>query len=208
MLEVAEQHPEVFVRNFRGLIALRNVTVKPRSEMPEVFFIYGPPGSGKTRFAFEFLGDPGLVWFAPPTRDGSSGSPLWFDGLDTVHKVCVFDEFTGSTMPRSLLLRICDRYPLQLQTKGGMVNFNVPTIFFIANQPPKYWYKSWTEKGIDAALLRRVKEIRYMGDGTYPTSETWERSEAFRTLAPSWYKPPPVELPGYSAVGNFVASSF
>ena len=64
----------------------------------------------------------------------------WWDGYSTQETV-VLDEFYG-WLPFDLLLRLCDRYPLLVETKGGQVQFVAKTIIITSNSLPSNWYRS------------------------------------------------------------------
>lgn len=63
-----------------------------------------------------------------PNADGN----LWLDGYHG-QKTIIFDEFYG-WIKYDLLLRICDRYPLQLPIKGGFVQCQATTFVFTSNK--------------------------------------------------------------------------
>lgn len=117
------------VKYTKGLTALRGLTVRPRnpSSPPNVFWLYGATGIGKTRSAYEFgqslYGDQDAsIWI-------SSGSLQWFDGYDGQPFV-ILDDFRPKHCEFSFFLRLLDRYPLRVPIKGGFVEWN-PTYIFI-----------------------------------------------------------------------------
>lgn len=64
----------------------------------------------------------------------------WWDGY-AGHEAVILDEFYG-WLPFDLLLRLCDRYPLMVETKGGQTQFAAKTICITTNMLPCNWYKS------------------------------------------------------------------
>lgn len=64
----------------------------------------------------------------------------------------VIDEFYG-WIARDLMCRICDRYPLNIETKGGSVSFLAKKIIITSNVHPKDW---WPKVGL-GAMERRLK---------------------------------------------------
>jgi len=109
-------------------------TVRSRSWMTESIVYWGPPGTGKTRrAAYEAGAD--AYWLPKP----GLGQTPFFDGYDGQETV-VIDEFYG-WLPFDLLCRMCDRYPLMVNTKGGMVSFYPRKILFTSNLDPNQWYK-------------------------------------------------------------------
>lgn len=148
--EVAEEHPASFIRYTRGITAVRTLYQVGRHWAPKLLFYIGRSGCGKTRKAAESF--PEAYWKAPGT---------WWDGYDE-HEVVIFDEFYGSSMPFSTLLRLLDRYPIRVETKGGTTQFLAKTIIFTSNQHPSKWYDAEkTHQGPWASnpFKRRIDEF-------------------------------------------------
>lgn len=107
--------------------------------------LWGPPGTGKTKYCLEHGGEH-AYWMKKPI-----GNAVYFDGYEG-QEIVIIDEFYG-WLPFDLLCRMCDRYPLMVDTKGGMTNFYPKQIFITSNQNPNDWYKN----GL-GALRRRISE--------------------------------------------------
>lgn len=82
---------------------------------------------------------------------------IWWDNYDGQENV-VIDDFYG-WLPYDNLLRICDRYPLLCEIKGGQVNFLAKRICITSNNTPAQWYKNV----VLAAFIRRVEIWIYLG---------------------------------------------
>jgi len=93
--------------------------------------IKGNPDSNQALF---FCQGKTNYWVKKP---GYSQTP-YFDGYEG-QEVVVIDEFYG-WLPKDLLCRMCDRYPLLVDTKGGCVNFYPKTIIITSNTDPQEWY--------------------------------------------------------------------
>lgn len=151
----------------------------PRTWKPEVIVLYGDPGTGKTRCAFEMCGDDDYFCLPSDSKD------LWFDGYDPrQHKTLILDEFTGSKMPATFWNQICDRYQLRLPTKGAHTMCMFERVIITSNFAPSQW---WTNKNSVVtshdAMMRRIDtlvEIR-VGPNAYREIEL---SEAQEVLAP------------------------
>lgn len=146
-------YPGHFIRYQRSIINFRNVFIDrtPRTWAPTVYVLIGPPGSGKSRYAWESKPDLYTLPVPSPTA--------WFDGYigqDTV----LFDDFDGSWFKRTYLLQLLDRYPMQVPIKGGFVNWKPRTIFITSNDPISCWYQKH-----HTAILRRVTKIFYFRNG-------------------------------------------
>ncbi len=125
----------------------------PRTEPPEVFWYWGPTGTGKTRAA---LAD------ASARNDGSSvwwalGDFKWFDGYDG-HEAAILDDFRPEWGKLSFLLRLLDRYPIQVAIKGGFRQWRPKFIYITCPKPPQECY---LDAGEDIEqLLRRITLVR------------------------------------------------
>lgn len=90
-----------------GINTLRRaITVPPRavSQPLEVLVLWGPAGTGKTRWVFDnFLPD-AIFMFPPP-----SNRVLWADGYGD-QPVAVIDDFDDQDYTLSFMKRIMDRY--------------------------------------------------------------------------------------------------
>lgn len=142
-LELYRNHASVVARYGSFLKEYRNLTEPQRDWETECIVLHGPTGTGKTRTAIE---------------DGAvrvsyvNGFINGYNGQDVV----LFDEFDWTTMPRSLFLELTDRYPMQVNVKGGVRNWKPRKIYFCSNDdhPDQMWYKG------DSAMLRRLKFVK------------------------------------------------
>lgn len=114
-----------------------------------VVLLYGHPGAGKSRTAYESTDD----LYAVPI-----GKDLWFDGYDG-ESTLLLDDFSGE-MKLVNLLRLLDIYPMQVPVKGAFVNLTATTIYLTSNKHPREWY-DWTKHGEVRyhALMRRFHKI-------------------------------------------------
>jgi len=143
---IADYDFDTWCRSHRALQAYRLLCVTPRNWEMEVTVIYGPTGTGKSRLCnLEF---PDCYW----KQRGK-----WWDNY-ACQEVCVLDEFYG-WLQWDVLLRLCDRYPLLVETKGGQMQFSSKAIVFTSNTLPALWYK--TGVYFDA-FIRRVNKWIYM----------------------------------------------
>lgn len=170
-LEVVKAYPELHIKYSRGmsktfdmLSAQRTVTREP----PIVVLIYGPTGTGKTRYCME----KSSVYLKP-------GTDQWFDGY-LFHEVLVIDDFAGakSRMPLSFLLMVLDRYPVQLPVKGAFVPLTAKYIYVTSNIHPRLWYDYGHREEHYKALQRRFSQVYFFNLASKvivePTS-FWER---------------------------------
>lgn len=175
VLHVAENNPTHYIRYFKGIHQLdfMNRMRKAKSEMRSntTLVAYGPPGTGKTYLGFELAKKLGVECFVlnPP---GSKGQSIWFDGYQG-EKMLIIDEMNGSWMNWQFLLRILDRYPLQVQIKGGSVWAEWTYVIMTSNASWTDWYPFYNGGMDKGALSRRIKKCLKCS-GSF-LSNTWTR---------------------------------
>jgi hypothetical protein len=149
---LAEQHPAVFIKYHRGFEKIIPF-FKQQSDRPvDVTIIWGPSGVGKTRFVFEK--HPQAYFWPRPANSGNYA--MGYTGQEVV----CFDDFY-SWLPYDMMLRLLDRYPMTVNTMGGVQDWNATTIFITSNQDPRNWYPNISNKD---AFFRRVREIIHLTD--------------------------------------------
>jgi hypothetical protein len=150
--DLIDEHPAVMCKypKFYDTIKIARCEEKSkqRTEPPKIHILIGKPGSGKTRQVYD--NHPIEDIYVVNHGDGSSSS-LWFDGYYG-QKVVLFDDFYG-WVRYDLMLRLLDRYPLQVQTKGGYTWWCPEVIYITSNKNLDEWYPNITDK---SALFRRV----------------------------------------------------
>nr|WCI99962.1 MAG: replication-associated protein [nabpantry virus 15] len=115
--DIATKHPTAYIRYHRGIHAYLKAAfpIEPRSYKTDVYYFWGPPGSGKSRRALEEaqIQKPESIYYKPRGP--------WWDGYQ--QQTCVIiDDFYG-WIKYDELLKICDRYPHKVEIKGGYEEF-------------------------------------------------------------------------------------
>lgn len=115
--------PDIYLRCHRAIhaIATANLRPVPDSDSTTGLWLYGPPGSGKSRKARELF--PGI--FDKPCNkwwDGYQEGPALLDDFDKNHK-CL----------GHLLKRWADRYAFTAEIKGGTVSIRPTRIVVTSN---------------------------------------------------------------------------
>lgn len=164
--ELMDGEPEMYCRfrnGLRDIYAKRSTSIE--KPVPRVYWFYGETGSGKSRQAHAMLAD---------CVDGSWVAPLnldWFDGYCGQGAVLFDDfrkEYTRTKYGFSGLLRLLDRYPLNVNVRGAAPVPWVPrTIIITCNKSPGDCF-SWTDNAGDTheredieQLIRRITEVRH-----------------------------------------------
>jgi len=161
LLAVATEHPCTFVKYATGFSKLSQITdTRVRSWMTELYIYYGPSGTGKSHRALtEATANGGGVFYL---QRPASGSTVWWDGYHSQENI-IIDEFYG-WMNFTDFLRLCDKYPMQVQIKGGSVSFVGRRVYVTSNV---CWY-DWYKKHFEAmplhreALMRRITNCELM----------------------------------------------
>lgn len=132
------------------IILSRNV----RDFAPDVYWLWGPTGSGKTREAIRIATE-NPYWFNLSDKG-------WQDGY-TGQYGCIIDDFRGS-IPYDELLRMLDRYPYSLSRRGRMpIPFLSRVIVITSSMPPAMVYKKRSAQDGIEQLLRRLTEVTEVG---------------------------------------------
>jgi len=111
MSQIAEEYPGEYVRNFRNLHNVRVEHMPSDGRIKTCIWLYGKPGTGKSRFAF------GLN----PTSTYAKMANKWWDGYKD-QKTIILDDFGKDHKCLGYhLKRWSDRYPSILEVKGTAI---------------------------------------------------------------------------------------
>jgi len=156
---VFTQYPSAFLRYSGGIEKACGMYSKPRREATEVHWYFGPTGCGKSHEAQEVgiakrkvdaEGDDDVYWKDPTSK--------WWDGYHSQTTVIV-DDYRCDFCTFAALLRLCDKYPLQLQVKGSTCHFTSSVIIITAPRSPE---EMWGHRTVEdmQQLLRRIAVIK------------------------------------------------
>lgn len=119
--------------------------IRVNSEV-EVVVMYGLPGYGKSKLAYEL--EP-HAYYKPSQNK-------WFDGYRG-EKCIIFDDFNSGWFSWDLLMRLIDRYSLIIDIKTSMTHMCATKFIFTTNVHPIKWYpnklRNWP------ALKRRITGV-------------------------------------------------
>lgn len=128
LLDSDETAPQFF-KYQRGISAARAVYNMPKArDQIKVTLFWGPPGSGKSHTARTVL--PDAYW-----KDNTK----WWPGYNG-QKAVIWDEFAGWSCMPSDFNKIFDKYPHQVEVKGGTVPLEATEFVVISNFPPGTWW--------------------------------------------------------------------
>jgi len=165
LTEISDSHFSAFVKFNRGIEKWKMLhTTKNRSWHTEVRVYWGPTGTGKSRRALHEAG-PNAYWVLQP----GNGQACFFDGYEGQEHV-VIDEFYG-WIPYAVLLKMLDRYPLMVHTKGGATNFYPKVVWITSNKSPQEWYSSCAFAPLQRRLLPPHGTVIEMTEGWAPPGE-------------------------------------
>lgn len=120
---------------------------KPRTWKPEVYWYYGATGTGKTKCAYEILGEDCYT---------AMSTGKWWEGYDA-HDNVLIDDMRKDFMKFHELLRLLDRYAMKIETKGGSRQFLAKKIIITSCYHPKDLFD--TREDV-MQLIRRIDHIK------------------------------------------------
>lgn len=170
LAEVAMEDPAQYIRYHGGIRAYHNLIVnrpKPRPK-PEIVFIWGSPGCGKSRYVHSKY---------PEAYNAVDMKECWFDGYSGEDTI-IFDDFEGNFNLRNML-KLLDYNPLRLPVKGGFIAIQAKRFIFTSNIPPDALY------GGNPAWVDRVCNAARFG------AQVWDEDRLKRELGAS---PAPTEV--------------
>lgn len=126
----------------------------------------GATNSGKTHHAFARF--PNL--YNMPVK---SGNTLWFPGY-AGEPVVLLDDFKGG-FTLDQFLRLTDKYPIQVEDKGGFSWFSPSLIIITSNFEEIHWYDYAKRQEHYLALKRRI-HLRYKWNArsSVECDDSWE----------------------------------
>lgn len=143
IIEVVQSQPQLLPA-IRALERLQNLSIAPLEREVHTTWLYGSPGSGKTRYVWDNY---------PNVYSKPSGN--WWDGY-AGEDVLLLDDFEGD-IAFSELLKVLDRYKYRVPVKGGYVGARWSKVFITTNAHPDTFYGFAPNRG---ALVRRISEIK------------------------------------------------
>lgn len=162
-LQLWDSHPAQYLRYMNGVSRIRLLKSSRRDWPMDIIYLVGPPGTGKSKAAMDL--HPLAYWVSK----GRTG--VWWDGYQGESTV-ILDELDGTWFTWTFLMRLLDRYPMNVEFKGGSLPFLARTIIITSNKYPWELYNRW--KFPLPALFRRITEIRLFSPERPPVKVSLE----------------------------------
>lgn len=154
-----------------GIEALRIVKTRQERRAPIVKWYYGSTGTGKTRLAVKEGGND--FWISP-------GGLQWFNNYNG-QRTAILDDIRVGSCPMNMLLRILDRYTIQVPIKGGFTLWNPEVIIVTCPvRPEKLFVNRETGEQWDHVdqVVRRVTVFRDFDEEPYNGEDEEQQPEA------------------------------
>ncbi len=134
----------VWFKYYKPFERYKRICAGDRTWKTRVILYRGESGAGKSKRALAEY--PGAYW---------QNRQQWWCGYEG-QNVVVLDDYDG-WLPIATFLRLLDRYPMMVETKGGQAAFTAKTIVITTNQPICEWYPKAREER-QFAIKRRIDE--------------------------------------------------
>jgi hypothetical protein len=153
-----------FVHEAHGYQALRCFQLAityletPRAWKSQITWLWGPTGVGKTRRAL--FSSPGAYVKAPDMGK-------WYEGYDA-HSTVIFDDLRPGNIAFAEMLRLFDRTPHRVETKGASRQWKPRFIFVTTCLPPTEFCAVGE---CYEQLNRRIEEVVHMTTPWLPPAD-------------------------------------
>lgn len=155
VIDVIKDQPHL-IPCVRALERIKALTLQPLNRDVEVFVLIGEAGSGKSRWCYDSYPD----LFTKP-------SGAWFDGY-AGETTLLLDDFYGE-LDYATLLKVLDRYPLQVPVKGGFLWAQWTRVLITSNRHPEHWYHHGFTKALDRRITNLCLEYNHARTNDWTT---------------------------------------
>lgn len=170
--QLLEEFGDKVLRTYRAVDWARDAYddgSKDRDWEMDVRIYWGNPASGKSRAVTEEFGNKHIY---------RKEVGKWWDCYKDQECILIddFDPNHCHDLKYDFLLRLLDRYPMNLEIKGGHTKMRSKVIVLTSNFDPKDWFLDRDNK---EAFFRRVKEIKKFEGGIEMANKQIDIFEGF-----------------------------
>lgn len=157
-ISIADKYFSQWCQYRRSFDVYRGLVSGSRNWDTWVCVLWGKTGTGKTRIVHYLYGSENIFTY-------SGGG--WFDGYRG-QPIVLFDDFRGAEdgISPGLLLRLLDRYPMQVPIKGSFANWIPRKVYFTSNIRPDDWFPELTFDAFQA-FKRRLNKVEYIEEDIF-----------------------------------------
>lgn len=154
--ELESNFPDIYLKYYGTVQRIHQDHLK-RAKLDDTeekhLWLYGPAGTGKSRWARENYPDAFLKM-----------CNKWWDGWDSSrHKVALIEDFDKNHNVLCHHMKLwADRYPFPAEIKGGGFKIRPDLVIVTSNYSPR---DIWVTDNDLEPILRRFKIIRFSGNG-------------------------------------------
>jgi len=152
MLDIIDQASSL--QSIRTAEVLFKYLDRPRTQMTELHWIYGPTGTGKSHRAHELAGPEA---FTPV-------SAKWWDGYDRHENVVIDDcrwDWFEPIGGFAGFLRMVDKWPYKVESKGASRHLVAKRIFITCPCAPEAFWNNVTDESL-AQFQRRITTCTHL----------------------------------------------
>lgn len=150
--EISNEFFSTYIRYRRSIVAFKNLNAQQRTWQSSVIIYWGKTGTGKTRSVYDNAVNMQDVWVYPGNG--------WFDGYNG-QPIALFDDFSGSEFKLPYLLKLLDRYPMQVPIKGDFVSWVPKEIYITSNLDPAHWFPNAHHEHVQALFRRVTNKVHF-----------------------------------------------
>lgn len=146
MTAIAEIYPGEYIRHYGTLLKIKTANMPSVGRPKKCVWLYGKPGTGKSRMAFAIN----------PTSTYAKMANKWWDGYDEQQTIVLDDFGKDHKVLGYHIKRWSDRYPSILEVKGTAIPTSYDEFIVTSNYSIS---EIWNEdKEMCAAIKRRFSE--------------------------------------------------
>jgi len=168
-IDIINEVPETYLKYHKGVEKVRLASIEIEAQKKRnvsLYVITGVTGIGKTTSIMNQR--PGIY----SVKDSNGGNCWWCSYKG--QRIILFDEFAGQ-VPCRQMLKICDGWPLELETKGGTGWALWDEVWIVSNRRVNHLWENEKVEVVNA-FVRRITEAAEFHPQNY---EDWKDGGEF-----------------------------